>query len=204
MPKRLNMRQDSRDDFQAWLWGEILLIGLLGAALPLFVSRRNLQTTFSVPELGLVLQTIMAFAGGIIALLAGIRYSVEGRRIDLLLCVGFLVTAASTAAFTIAPALNGHPVHRPEAWAGVVGRLFAWIFIAAAPFVRGRSGRNALANTAIGAVLVLLLSWLALRSSWNSLPAIDPSVDTPGLLTGARAAQALLTLLALVGFGKRF
>ena len=70
------MREDGRDDFQAWLWGEILLFGLLGAALALFVARHDLQTQFSLPELGLVLQTIMAFAGGIIALLAGIRYAV--------------------------------------------------------------------------------------------------------------------------------
>jgi signal transduction histidine kinase len=204
MPTRLNMRQDSRDDFQAWLWGEILLIGLLGAALALFVSRRSLQTTFSLPELGLVLQTIMAFAGGIIALLAGIRYSVEGRRIDLLLCVGFLISVTSAAAFTIGPALGGHPAHRTEAWVAVGGGLFAWVFIAAAPFVSGRSGPRALANTAVGAILILLLAWLVLRSSSASLTPIDSSVDTPWGLTGARAAEALLTLLALVGFGKRF
>jgi signal transduction histidine kinase len=204
MPKRLNMRQDGRDDFQAWLWGEILLIGLLGAALALFVSRRDLQTTFSLPELGLVLQTVMAFAGGIIAVLAGIRFRVEGRRIDLLLCVGFLVTSSATVAFTITPELNGHVVKGPEAWAAVVGRLLAWIFIAAAPFVRGRSGPKALANTAIGALVILVFAWLMLRSSSAGLPAIDANSETPGLLTGSRAAQALLNLLALVGFGKRF
>src|SRR5919201_595831 len=126
------MREDGRDDFQAWLWGEILLIGLLGAALALFVAHPSLQTKFSLPELGLVLQTVIAFAGGIIALLSGIRYAVEGRRLDL------------------------------------------------------------------------LLAWLALRSAATALPALDPQDDTPGLLTGSLAAQALLNLLALVGFGKRF
>src|SRR5215210_3622975 len=140
LPTRLNMRQDGRDDFQAWLWGEILLIGLLGAALALFVTRQDLQTTFSLPQLGLVLQTIMAFSGGIIALLAGIRFAVEGRRLDLLLCSGFLVGSLSLAAFSVVPMLTGDPVHRPEAWAGVVGRLLGWALIAAAPFVRGRSG----------------------------------------------------------------
>src|SRR5919201_3205181 len=126
------MRQDGKDDFRAWLGGEILLFGLLGAALALFLSRHDLQTTFSLPELGLVLQTVMAFASGIIAVLAGIRYAVEGRRLDLFLCTGFLVGASAIAAFSIGPTLNGHPVHRPEAWAGVIGRLMAWIFIAAA------------------------------------------------------------------------
>jgi signal transduction histidine kinase len=198
------VRQDGRDDFHAWLWGEILLIGLLGATLALFLSRRDLSTSFTLPELGLVLKTVMAFAGGIIALLAGIRYAVEGRRLDLFLCAGFLVGAASIAGFGIGPMLNGHPVHRPEAWAEVVGRLIAWIFIAAAPFVRGRSGPKALANTAVGALLLLLVAWIALRSSASALPAIDPNSETPMLLTGSRAAQALLNLLALVGFGKRF
>src|SRR5947209_14703795 len=101
------MRQDGRDDFRAWLVGEILLFGLLGAALVLFLTRHNLQTRFSLPQLGLVLQTVMAFAGGIIALLAGIRYAVEGRRLDLLLSTGFLVGSLSIAAFSIVPALNG-------------------------------------------------------------------------------------------------
>ena len=109
------MRQDGRDDFQAWLWGEILLFGLLGSSLALFVTNHQLQTKVSLPQLGLVLQTVMAFAGGIIALLAGIRFAVEGRRLDLFLCTGFLIASGSIVAFAIAPVLGGDPVHRPEA-----------------------------------------------------------------------------------------
>jgi signal transduction histidine kinase len=198
------MRQDARDDIQAWLWGEILLFGLLGAALALFLTQDNLQTRFSLPQLGLVLHTVMAFAGGIIAVLAGVRYAVEGRRLDLLLCTGFLVGSISTAAFAIGPVLDGHPLHRPEAWAGMVGRLVSWSLIAAAPFVRGRSGSKALANSILTSCVVLFLAWMALRSSAHELPAIDPDDGTPGLLTGALAALALLNLLAVVGFGKRF
>ena len=93
------MRQDDRDDFQAWLAGEILLIGLLGASLALFVTNRHLQTEVYLPNLRLVLQTVAAFAAGIIAVLAGVRYAVEGRRLDLLLCTGFLVASVTTAAF---------------------------------------------------------------------------------------------------------
>jgi signal transduction histidine kinase len=198
------MREDGRDDFQAWLTGEILLIGLLGASLALFVTRRDLQMEVALPDLRLVLQTIAAFAAGIIAVLAGARYSVEGRRLDLLLCTGFLVASVSTMAFSIVPALNGHPVHRPETWAGVAGRLLSWVLIATAPFLRGRSSPRVLANTAVAAVLVLFLSWLALRSTGTSLPALDPEADPPALLAGSLAALALLNLLALVGFGKRF
>ena len=198
------MRQDTRDDFQAWLWGEILLFSLLGAALALFLTNKNLQTEVSLPQLGLVLKTVMAFAGGIIAVLAGVRYAVEGRRVDLLLCTGFFVGAVSTTAFMIVPAIDGHPVHTPEAWAGMVGRLLSWTLIAAAPFVRGRSGSKALANAILTSSVVLFLVWMALRSAVETLPSIDVASDAPGLLTGALAALALLNLLAVVGFGKRY
>ena len=198
------MRQDGKDDFQAWLGGEILLIGLLGASLALFVTNRHLQTEVELPDLRLVLQTIAAFAAGIIAVLTGVRYAVEGRRLDLLLCTGFLVASVSTISFSIIPALDGHPIARPEGWAGVVGRVFSWVLIASAPFMRGRSGPRALANTIVAALIVLLLSWLALRSTGAELPSLAANAETPGLLVGALAALALLNLLALVGFGKRF
>ena len=198
------MRQDDRDDFQAWLAGEILLIGLLGASLALFVTNRHLQTAVYLPELRLVLQTIAAFAAGIIAVLAGVRYAVEGRRLDLLLSTGFIVASVSTTAFSIVPALNGHPIHRPEAWAATLGRVFSWVFIAAAPFVRGRSGPRALANAIALALIVLFAGWLLLRSAGPTLPVLGPQADTPFALTSALAALALLNLLALVGFGKRF
>src|SRR5437899_8272710 len=113
------MREDGRDDFQAWLWGEILLIGLLGSSLALFVTREDLQAKVSLPQLGLVLHTVIAFAGAIIALLAGIRYAVEGRRVDLFLCTGFLVASDSIVAFSIGPVVNGEAVHGPEAGAAV-------------------------------------------------------------------------------------
>lgn len=51
---------------------------------------------------------------------------------------------------------------------------------------------------------MVVLGWLALRSAGGALPPIDPHSETPGLLTGSLAAQALLNLLAVVGFGKRF
>jgi signal transduction histidine kinase len=200
----VNVRHDDRDDFQAWLAGEILLISLLGASLALFVTNRHLQTQVNLPNLRLVLQTIGAFASVIIAVLAAVRYSVEGRRLDLLLSTGFLVAAVSTTAFSIIPALNGHPIHRTEAWAAVLGRVYSWVFIAAAPFVRGRSGPRALANTIAVALIVLFLGWLGLRSAGMSLAPLDPHSDTPFALTSMLSALALLNLLALVGFGKRF
>jgi hypothetical protein len=64
------MRHDERDDYQAWLWGEVLLIGLLGAALALFVANPSLRSTYALPHVRLVLDTAVMLAPAIVALLA--------------------------------------------------------------------------------------------------------------------------------------
>jgi len=171
------VKQDSNEVFQAYLWGQILLFSLLGASLGFFLAHRNLQTHWSLPELRLVIQTAVALAGIIVALLAGIRFTVEGRRLDLLLCTGFLVASVSTFAFSIGPVLGGESLHRPEAWAGIGGRFFAWILIAAAPFARGRSkwGQRILGNACIAACVVLLLLWVTFHSIGGNLPSLAPN-----------------------------
>jgi len=202
------VQQDARDDFQAFLLGQVLLFGLLGASLAFFVAHRNLQTHWVLPELGLVLQTAVTLAAAIVALLAGVRFGVEGRRLDLLLCTGFLVAAVSTFAFSIVPVVGGQPLHRAEGWAGVLARLFAWILIAAAPFTRGRSkwGSRVLGNACLAACVGLLLIWTACHSFASSLPALasHDGDQLPPVLAGLLSAQALLNLLAVVGFGLRF
>src|SRR5438093_11723282 len=107
--------RESRE-FQAWLWGEILLVGLLGASLALFLVHPNLHTRWNLPQLRLVLQTAMALVGGLVALLAAARFSAEGRRRDLLLASGFLVVSLSTALFAIAPTMGGGRLAAPESW----------------------------------------------------------------------------------------
>jgi signal transduction histidine kinase len=204
----MKMRQDVKDDFQAFLWGEILLFGLLGASLALFVSHSDLQTHWALPQVRLVIQTMVVVAAGIVAVLAGIRFGVEGRRLDLLLSSGFFVAGLSILAFSVAPVLGGQPLHRAEGWAGVVGRLFAWSLVAAAPFARGRSksGQGMLGTTTLACAIALLLVWTFFRSAVHDLPPLAPLAgdQTPPLLTGSLAAQALLNLLAVIGFGRRF
>src|ERR671936_612857 len=160
-----SMRQDAREDFQAWLWGQVLLFGLLGASLALFVTKKSLPTHWPLPELRLVLQATVALACGLIALLAGVRYAVEARRRDLLLATGFFVASLSTLAFSVAPVLGGHGIHRTEGWANVVGLLLAWALIARAPFAHGRAkaGRRALGNATMAAAILLLLVWSIFR-----------------------------------------
>ena len=122
--------QGERDAYQAWLVGEILLFGLLSASLALFLTHASLHTAYALPHLRLVLQTVVALAAGLVAILAGARFSADGRREDLLLCLGFFVASAATIAFSLGPDVSEHPLTRPAAWAGVLARLIAWSLIA--------------------------------------------------------------------------
>jgi hypothetical protein len=106
------MDKDGRSALDAFLWGEVLLFGLLGATLALFVAYPGLRPSYGVDEARLVLQTSVTLAGAAVAVLAGVRFSVEGRRIDLLLASGFFVGAASTLCFSISPVLGGHAIGR--------------------------------------------------------------------------------------------
>jgi hypothetical protein len=131
------------DTYQTWLWGEALLLGLLAAWLTLFVAYPDLREPYNLPEVRLVLDTVVMLAALVVAVLAAIRVSVEGRWSDVLLCLGFSLTAASNLAFSIVPAFDsGSDLARPEGWAGVAGRIAGAAFIALAPFVRGRTTRS--------------------------------------------------------------
>ncbi|HZC28674.1 MAG TPA: histidine kinase, partial [Gaiellaceae bacterium] len=68
------------------------------------------------------------------------------------------------------------------------------------------AGRRALGNACLAGAVALGLAWLALRSAAAALPSLTPLDGdvAPPLLTGTLAAQALLNLLALGGFGVRF
>jgi signal transduction histidine kinase len=202
------MDKDGRSALDAFLWGEVLLFGLLGATLALFVAYPGLRPSYGGDEARLVLQTSVALAGAAVAVLAGVRFSVEGRRIDLLLASGFFVGAASTLCFSILPVLGGHAIGRPEAWSGAVGRLLAWTLIAAAPFVHGRvrERRRLLGNALVALACVLVLVWSASRWAGAALPALPPDggADAPFGLTLSFGIQAFVNLVAVVGFGLRF
>jgi signal transduction histidine kinase len=200
------MRVEERDAYQAWLWGEVLLLSLLGAALALFVTYPSLRDTYELPQLRLVLDTAVTLAAAIVAVLAGIRFSVEGRRLDFLLCGGFFMAAASTMAFAIAPVFGGGTVGKNEAWAGVGGKLLATCLIAAAPFSRGRilARQRALRWSIVALVCLTVAIWLLVRSLSIAMPEVLNGDDQPLLLIVTLALQALLSLVALIGFGLRF
>jgi signal transduction histidine kinase len=197
------------NEYQAWLWGEVLLLGLLGAALALFVAYPTLRSTYELPQVRLVLDTAVALAAVLVAVLAGVRFSVDGRRLDLLLCAGFSAAAATTLFFGITPLLGGQPLHRGEAWAGVGGRLLAGSLIAAAPFARGArvtARRTAFFEALFAVGVGLVVIWTLARSLGTVLPPLAPDRgdQQPFMLTAGLAAQALVSLLAGIGFGLRY
>jgi signal transduction histidine kinase len=200
-------RERLRDDYRALLWGEVLMFALLGASLPLFLTTR-LQTAYELPELRLVIATAVTLAAGFVAILAGARFAAERRRLDLVLSCGFSIACAATLAFELAPVLDGDPIGRTEAWAGVAGRLLASALIALAPVVHGQTPRRspALVTVAASGALALGLVWGIAYSLGDTLPALVPGADAdpPALLTASLALQALLNLAALVGFGWRY
>src|SRR5207253_3257083 len=80
--------------------------------------------------------------------------------------------------------------------------------VAVAPFVGGRSRARdrALRDTLVAAAIALVAAWLLLRAHGSGLPALTslPGVaDAPPGLASALAVQALLDLLAVVGWGRR-
>jgi signal transduction histidine kinase len=197
-----------RTELQAWLWGEVLLSVLLAASLALLLSWPALRTQYDRPQLLLVLETTMALAGALVALLAAARFSVVGLRTDLLLATGFLVGSLSMIAFAIVPVLDGGSLDRADGWAALLGSITAQGLIALAPFVGGRSRvrDRALRDAVIAAAIGLVAAWLLLRSHGSALPALTslPGVGAPSGLVSALAVQALFNLLALVGWGRRY
>jgi len=196
-----------RTRLQAWLWGEILLAGLLGASLALFVSHPVLRTQYDSPALLLVLETTMALAGLLVAILAANRFAVDGLRTDLLLAAGFLVGSLSLVAFAILPVLGGGSLQPSEAWAAALGEILGTALVAAAPFVgaRSRSRDRAIWDTLAASAIGILAAWVLLRAHNTELPAltrVTNGAEPPGLAS-VLSIQALLYLLAVVGWGRR-
>jgi signal transduction histidine kinase len=197
--------RSARETYLAWVRDELVLVGLLAAALTGFLASPGLRDPFALPSLRLFLDTSVALVAVIVCVLAYVRFGVERRRFDLYLFAGFFVTAATTLAFSIAPALDGNPVGRAEAWAGAGGRLIAALLIAAAPFAWGRAAsRTHAVASMLGLVLLLYVLWAICRGLGPALPYLAPDRAQPDLLTGALALQALLGLAALIGFGLRY
>jgi len=179
-----------RDRFESFLWGQVLLVGLLAASLALFLTYPSLRTPYHLPGLHLVLATVFMLTGGLVAVLAATRFTVDGRRFDLVLASGFAVGALSWLAFDVVPGLRG----REAFAASSIGDALGWALIAAAPFAAGRSHRRAWAlwGTLLPWIVALVPVWLAARALGSDSRA------------GFLGLQALFQLAAAVTFGNRY
>jgi signal transduction histidine kinase len=201
------MRQTARKDaFETFLSGEIVLVTLLGAALALFLTKASLRQPHELPQLRLVLTTLYAVGGGLIALLTAIRFMVEGRRFDLMLCAGFSLLSLSWVFFAVDPAVTGRGIAGTDGWASLLGVLLGWAVLACAPLVGGvvERRRTLLAETGSVAVVTLAVVWLFARLA--GLPTIGTIglADATPVRRAILAALALLNLVAVLGFGNRF
>ena len=201
------VRHDGREAYERWLIGEVLLFGLLGASLALFLTSPALPTSYELPHLRLVLAVTIALAAGLVAVLTGARFGADGRRTDLFLCTGFFVASAATAAFEVAPAVAERATSPTTAWANIAAGTLAAICIAAAPFARGRAAarERALGGWVAFLLVALAVLWVLLSSLGDLVPSTAGGSDgSEAALIAAYSAHALTWLVAAVGFGLRF
>jgi signal transduction histidine kinase len=198
------VQRNPKETFENWLVGELLLVALLGSATALFLTNPALRSTYELPEGRLVLDTAVVLAATIVAILAGVRFSVEGRVLDLLLAAGFFVAGAGTLAFSVAPVLGGDDRGAPEAWAAIGARTVAATLIALAPLVpapRVVARTRALLVGIPLLIATLLAVWLPLR--WFG-PRLTELGSSDFGLTVATSFLALLALVAVLGFAFRY
>ncbi|HUY70997.1 MAG TPA: histidine kinase [Gaiellaceae bacterium] len=201
------MRQTTRRNaFETFLWGEVVLVALLGAALALFLTKASLRVPHEQPQLRLVLTTLYAVGGGLIALLTAIRFTIEGRRFDLMLCSGFSVLSLSWVAFAIGPAIGAGEGTSAGDWASLGGTVVGWAVLACAPFVRGvvERRRAALIELTVTVLLALVAIWLVSSAIGRPAPASLGYGKVSPVESTLLSLLALLDLVAVIGFGYRF
>jgi signal transduction histidine kinase len=193
--------------YRSWLIGELVLVCVLGiGTILLFLTGR--LDGYALPNARIALDTSVAVTASMVAVLAATRFLVEGRAMDLLLAAGFFATGLGTFAFAVAPVLSGDEsgLGSVETWAAVGASLFGAALIAAAPFVSRRSGRR---KRALSVTVVLVL--ISLAGIWSDAHFLGLDMDAPGRagirspsIVGAYGLLALLSLIAVVGFGLRY
>jgi signal transduction histidine kinase len=194
--------------YRSWLVGELLLVALLASATALFAVRDTFTSTYSLPEARLAFDTAIAVVAVIVAVLASVRFVVEGRVLDLLLSAGFWSIALGTAAFGLVPVLGGGSLGPEAAWSLIGSRLLGAALIACAPYTDRRLGdrRKALLSVGTGVAVALGLAAVVLG---NLPPGFGSEFGEPTVVHGAAVvvAGALLAgfwLVALVGFARRY
>jgi signal transduction histidine kinase len=190
--------------YRSWLVGELLLVCLLGAATAYLGLTSGLDG-YELPQARLAVDTTVTVCATIVAILASVRFLVEGRVLDVLLASGFLAGGVGTFAFGVAPVLDGGKVGAVEGWAGIGSQILAAALVAAAPVLHRRvsSRPQVLSIAGVG-------TGLALGGITVAAVLVDPAhTVAPGgprnlSLTLAYSTLALLGMIAVVGFGLRY
>lgn len=189
--------------YRSWLVGELVLVAVLGlGTLSLWATDRLGGTT--MPEARIALLTAVAVVASIVAVLAAIRFMVEGRAMDVLLSSAFLVAALGSLAFEVAPLLDGPGRTVAQTWAAIGAGILAAVLIAIAPFSTRRVNerKHVLVACIAGVGLAMLGASVAVELVGRA-PAAEGTVSAAGLGV-AFAVQAALAVAATVGFGLRF
>jgi signal transduction histidine kinase len=194
--------------YRSWLLGELLLVGLLASATALFAVRESLISTYTLPEARVAFDAAVAVVAAIVAVLASVRFVVEGRVLDLLLGAGFWSIALGTVAFGLVPVLDGGSLDPEAAWSLIGARLLGVALISIAPYTHSRLGdrRRSILYVGAGVAAVLAASAIALGAPpWNS----DEPTELVRAVEGssvviAGAIMSVLWLVALVGFALRY
>ena len=201
------MQTRPSERYRSWLVGELVLVIVLavGTVLLFFTGRLD---GYSLPNARISLDTAVAVMASMVAVLAAIRFLVEGRAMDLLLAGGFLSIGLGTFAFAVAPVLSGTELGLgpAEIWAAIGAGLFGAALIAFAPYVSRRTGkrRRALAVTVTLVGMALFGIWLDVRYLGIDLePSSAVGIRSPAIV-GAYGLLAVLSLVAVVGFGLRY
>jgi signal transduction histidine kinase len=191
--------------YRSWLIGELVLASLLGLGTVLLAVSGRLDG-YELPQARIALDTSVAIVASIVAILAAIRFLVEGRGMDLLLAGGFIAIGVGTFAFAVAPVLSGDELGPIEGWAAIGASLLGAALIAVAPFVIRRAGgrRRALTATAALVAVSLIGIWLDARFLRLDFGVDGPDSSRSATVVVAYALLTVLSLVAVIGFGLRY
>jgi signal transduction histidine kinase len=201
-----NVETPRSQTYRSWLVGEVLLVGLLASATGLFAVSEAVQSAYELPETRLVLDTAVAVVAAIVAVLASVRFLVDGRVLDILVAAGFWSIALGTTVFGLVPVLGGGSVPPAAAWALVGSRLLGAALIAVAPWADGRltSRRPALVAVGIGVAALLASAGMGLSTpQWGNTSTAVEVVEGSSVVIAA-TLLAVLWFIALIGFGLRY
>ncbi len=201
------MNHARSQSYRSWLIGELMLVSLLASATALFAVRDTFPSTYALPEARLAFDTAIAVVAALVAVLASVRFVVEGRVLDLLLAAGFWSIALGTVAFGLVPVFGGGSLGQEAAWSLIGSRLLGAAAIAVAPYTDRRLGdrRRALLYVGTGIAMALGAAALVLGNlPWRSAGSGMPAVAEGGAVVIAGAILAGLWLVALIGFALRY